>query len=496
MSDQDEQKPNLNQSTPAGTIGTHPSRSLFPIFVGTTTSNEFNTVKDPLVVIACWRMDDIRFDFSSSFVRPDSADEFMLLSVLMRAHPNAPLSLFGHADPVGEPEFNKRLSGRRAEAIYAVLVRDTARWERLYNNAEDKWGVRSIQLMLDKLGFPPGRTDGTMDAGTTTALRNFRAPGTNDAGTRQALFTAYMDAICKDINGARFVLTASDFLGRGADPDGRVDFQGCSEFNPVLMFSKVENDAYTAATDKTARDADNQPNRRVDGFLFRPGSVISPGVWPCPAAKSPTAQCQTRLYANHATRLSFQANRREHAALNNTDNDTFGCRFFDLVADRSPCLGGRNDETIKVVFQRYPGLAGSDADRGIGNVPYNLRVIGMSERTGRTAADGSIDITMPVNGTAVVDIFSTQYIVSRRDSIEALTTMQGQQRRMVMLGYQADAVDGTVDVQTDDAIQRVQADNNLDTHGEIETSAGAGFDLTTGATSAAFQSALRNWVGE
>jgi hypothetical protein len=44
-------------------------------------------------------MDDIRFEFASSFILPDAADEFTMLSVLMQAHAGSPLSLFGHADP-------------------------------------------------------------------------------------------------------------------------------------------------------------------------------------------------------------------------------------------------------------------------------------------------------------------------------------------------------------------------------------------------------------
>ena len=42
--------------------------------------------------------------------------------VLLKEHPESPLSIFGHADPVGNDEYNKGLSGRRATVIYALLI--------------------------------------------------------------------------------------------------------------------------------------------------------------------------------------------------------------------------------------------------------------------------------------------------------------------------------------------------------------------------------------
>jgi hypothetical protein len=486
MPNTDPPPPFATQSSGGGTAAAHPAADTLPVLVGPATSGEFNTIRDPLIVVACWRMDDIRFAFASSFIQPNAAEEFALLATLMSAHPNAPLSLFGHADPVGTDEYNKRLSGRRVTAVYATLTRDPAKWETIFNNSEDHWGVQSLQVMLDKLGHPPGRTDGVMDDGTQQALQAFQPGGGNNSATRLSLYSAYMDAICKDINGQDFRLTAAQFLAKGADASGKGDYQGCGEFNPVLMFSQAENQAYADASDKTERDADNQPNRRVDGFLFRPGSQIVPGHWPCPAANQATDVCRTRFFADAAVRRQFQAKRRTNAK----DHNTFACRFFDIVSDRSPCQHGRRVDTIKIVFQLYPGLAGADADRAIANAPYNLRVIGESEKNGTTAADGSIEITLPEGATAVLQAFGTQYVLARRETIEAITTMQGVQRRLAMVGFDADAVDGTVGTGTDTAILRVQADNNMNTNGE------SGFDLNSGTISTAFQNALRPWAGE
>jgi tetratricopeptide (TPR) repeat protein len=45
-----------------------------------------------------------------------------------------PLSIFGHADPVGDDDYNKKLSGRRAAAIYALIARRPDIWEDIFKN--------------------------------------------------------------------------------------------------------------------------------------------------------------------------------------------------------------------------------------------------------------------------------------------------------------------------------------------------------------------------
>jgi hypothetical protein len=71
-------------------------------------------------------------------------------------HPGATLSLFGHADPVGKDEYNKALSGRRAQAIYSMLIRKPETWEKLFHTDPkcpgDNWGQSSIETMLAAVG--------------------------------------------------------------------------------------------------------------------------------------------------------------------------------------------------------------------------------------------------------------------------------------------------------------------------------------------------------
>ena len=64
----------------------------------------------------------MRFAFDASVPDPGLAVEMENLADLMAAHPGCVLGVFGHADPVGSDDLNKHLSGRRAAAIYGLLL--------------------------------------------------------------------------------------------------------------------------------------------------------------------------------------------------------------------------------------------------------------------------------------------------------------------------------------------------------------------------------------
>ncbi|MBM3788257.1 MAG: hypothetical protein FJW30_28305 [Acidobacteria bacterium] len=315
----------------------HPGLESFPVHIATATKTEKNVLKMELVPVACWRLDDVRFQFGGSFVLPETAADFTELAGLSSRHAGAPLSVFGHADPVGDEYYNKTLSARRAEAVYAILTRDTARWESIYSNAGsgDNWGEECIRIMLTALGYEPG----TDWAPYTEAVKQFqRANGLSDDGapgaqTRAKLFPAYMDAICRRADGQPFFLTKQQFLGQGADAAGKGDFQGCSEFNPVMVFSSAELSALSADPEK--RNAENSVNRRVVVLLFRPGTTVPASRWPCGTAAESTTPCRKRFWSDAANRVANQSARREFGKT----YDTFGCRFYQRLVGDSPCEG-------------------------------------------------------------------------------------------------------------------------------------------------------------
>lgn len=324
-----------------GIVAESPARVRLPLLVAPTSSTLHNTFRPELLPVACCRLDDVRFGFESSFVRAAATSELERLSQLLAARPEAALSVFGHADPVGADDFNKALSGRRAAAVYGLLVRDVALWEILYSSplGGDDWGLPAIRMMLDALACVPGSFDLVPDATTSYALAAFQsanelpATGQADAATRARLFAAYMDRICTDGEGRPFVVPKTQFLGRGVDPEGKADYQGCGELNPVLLFSKSEQLAFSAAPDKAERNRQNAPNRRVVVYLFRPGSQVAPASWPCPRANEGPADCQKRLWSDAAARRQPADVRRDAR----TSGDTFACRFYDRLATRSPC---------------------------------------------------------------------------------------------------------------------------------------------------------------
>jgi len=345
--------------TTGGIAGSHKPVEDFALRVAPATANQFNLVRMRLIPVACWRVDDIRFDFDSSVVLPGVRDEMPLLAQLIAKHsvPDPltqvvhppPISLFGHADPVGNDDYNKSLSGRRAAAIYGLVTRRDEVWEDLYSNTGifakpvvgDKWGTRSIQLMLNEVAGPVA-VDGQNGSATRSAISDFQTqnglPADGNAGpaTRKQLFLAYMDKICVDDTGTPFTVDKVDgFLGRNQDDGGKGDFQGCSEFNPSLVFSGPENARFEKAQDKSDRNAANAPNRRVMALLFRANSVVLPEKWPCPRAKEGVAGCKKRFFSDGEDRRSRRLPDRDRTS--KEDKDTFACRFYDRLSSKSPC---------------------------------------------------------------------------------------------------------------------------------------------------------------
>jgi hypothetical protein len=300
---------------------------VLPVPVGPASENQVNTVRFPLIPVACWRLDDIRFEFDSSVVRPDARGEIQQLARLVRRHPGSPMSLFGHADPTGNDDYNKILSGRRAAAIYGMLTRNAAVWEDLFSNtglfarpaAGDRWGDKALELMLDEVQGP--------QAG--------RGRPVGPAARRQ-LFLAYMDRVSQDADRQPFKLDKrDDFLGHNQDALGKGDFQGCGEFNPVLIFSAADQARFERDSDKADRNDANAPNRRVMALLFRKGSRVEPAKWPCPRAKEGTADCKRRFWSDGESRRTRRLP-DEPRQFEKTE-DTFACRFYHRLAISSPC---------------------------------------------------------------------------------------------------------------------------------------------------------------
>lgn len=405
----------LHGTADGGVAGSSVPSGPLEIKAASATAGEFDRIRLPLIPVACWRVDDVRFEFDSSFVVPEARDEMRLLAKLIDAHtavdsmdPQAkrvpPLSIFGHADPSGQDDYNKFLSGRRAAAIYGLVTRRDEVWEDLYSNSGqfthpvqgDQWGIRSIQIMLSDL-VGPIAIDGQMGPQTSGALKEFQhanglaADGVPGPATRKQLFLRYMDSVCVDAAGRPFRLDKVEgFLARNEDPKGKGDFQGCGEFNPLLVFSQQDNARFDQAEDKSERNAANAPNRRVTILLFRPASRVIPANWPCPSALDGVAKCKARFWSDGESRRSLHlaAERKFEET-----RDTFACRFFHRLAVSSPC-----SQILRIFRIRLFDPLG----KALPGAPFLVQT-GNREVRGRADAQGDVVVRdVPVPSTCLV----------------------------------------------------------------------------------------------
>jgi hypothetical protein len=197
-----------------------------------------------------------------------------------------------------------------------------------------------------------------------------------DAGKRKALFLAYMDNLC----GPELKLEKTDFLGHGDDAGGKADFQGCSEFNPVLIVSQEEQDTFEHDKDHKARNSANASNRRVMVLIFRKGSRVAPAKWPCPRATEGVAGCRKRFWSDGEKRRS----RREpdERRLFEAEQDTFACRFYHRMAADSPCESVKPLSHISLLLRSNSGAA------PIVNAKYKIHVGRGRVLDGTTDKDG------------------------------------------------------------------------------------------------------------
>jgi len=415
--------PDMVEEDEGGIMASHPNRFTLPLLVAPSHPDKpdaINTVRHSIMAVACVKLPDEDFEFDSSFVLTGSGRGFRQLMGAISRHENCPISLFGHADPEGRAGYNKWLSERRAEAVYAVLIRDVDTWERLYSSQPargeavgDVWGDKTVKYALTALGY-----DYNEEAGEKLkdAIMRFQSAqgdpkpsGRNDATLRKAVFFQYMQLICRTKDGLPYALSKKDFLGEGGEHG---PFQGCSEFNLQVILAGEEAKAYEkrGKTGKDNRHGANADNRRVVAFLFERGTRIEPTKWPCPRAKDRARYlqgCIDHLWSDQKSRLTKQypLRRRRFGKQVRGETDrmsrpemTFGCRFYHGIAQRSPCERDMQMYAIQLLVDA-PTDARNKGDpnrfRPAANVRF-VAVLGDSAQAavvrGRTTENGMIGI--------------------------------------------------------------------------------------------------------
>jgi peptidoglycan hydrolase-like protein with peptidoglycan-binding domain len=441
--------------------GEHSDPASHPFLVAPQTEEEKNTLRPGLFPIACWKLDDIRFDFDSSFIKPEAEPDVKKLGELIKSHPKAPVSIFGHADPVGKETYNKKLSGRRAKTIYGLLTRDLALWEDLYSSPYhgDHWGPPQVVAMLGALGYTPGDKDGLLKGNESDVLKKFQSDhgltshGYINASTRKELFSGYMDKLC----GPDFKLTKSDFLARGADTDGRGDYQGCSEFNPLLILSQDEDREFSKPARHKERNAVNAPNRRVMVFLFRPGVKVIPGKWPCPKADTEAVQaCKDRFWSDAKKRLQNTSERRNYTK----DGDTLGCRFYDRLSSHSPCEQMNEYWVVRILVPSSDPLP---KRKPLANEAYTLIGTGSgAEIRGRTDNDGILRAVVRAETPSIIlQIAGTTMFLKGGALLGMPLSDMAARQRLYNLGYGDLDFDSWDDDAFTAALKKFQKDHGL-----------------------------------
>ena len=172
------------------------------------------------------------FEFGKTFLLPTAKSDLERIYETKQQRAHRRFAVFGHTDAVGSDEHNNGLSLLRAQAAYAVMIRDFAWWHERLNGssgvAEQPWGTREIQHMLQALGFYTRRVDGDYGDSTRRAARAFQSTtglpvssdGLLDQDSRRRLIEAYMDYL---VPGR---LSVDAFF---QDPGGRPAIFGCGE---------------------------------------------------------------------------------------------------------------------------------------------------------------------------------------------------------------------------------------------------------------------------
>lgn len=447
-------------SSEGGVSGKHNTPYPFEFVAAPSTEAQFNTARLRVIPVACWRVDDVRFAFNSSFITADSSPdpgevpsdiraELRHLVSIVQEHPGSPLSVFGHADPVGDDDYNKLLSGRRAMAVYSLLIANseistaTKMWR--YIASVENWGDKQREIMENFTGLPST----TQDA---------------------ELIQAYLQKLCPP----ELKLSKTDFLGRGADPSHIGDMQGCGEFNPLVLFSDEDQKKFDQAArgDRTKpeveavlmdRNARNAQNRRVLVLLFRKGSRIDPAKWPCPSVTDGPAKCRRRFWSDGEVRRSTHLSGSDRSFAET--HDTFACRFFQRISDQSPC-----ERLVKLVPLRIRLIDNrfiNNQDQPFDGLQYTLDVLDI--HFSGIAAGGVVEHLIPSTATtATLTILlkskEDQPIVFWKLNLEIapvladISTAEGAQARLNNLGFFASQqITGDLDERAVRAIQRFQA---------------------------------------
>ncbi|HYQ01121.1 MAG TPA: OmpA family protein [Polyangiaceae bacterium] len=287
---------------------------------------------------ACREIPAVTFEFGRSFFRRQGIQPLAEIAEDLTQDDGQLGWIFGHTDLSGPEQLNKRLSERRARAVFALLTHDFGLWDEMWNAKTkespwfEQWGSREMQHMLNTLSVTDDdkkalEEDGGFGNKTRQALVRFQsgdypdkpaeqaslpATGKLDTATRKELFLAYAKLVTRE----PVPLDKIAKVGSG-------QFMGCGEYNPLSLSAKDEQ------------------SRRTVVFVFDPAA--QPQAPPCVIGD--IKPCQ--------------ANFIKPAPTKDQDPPFYKCAFYKKFADCCPKLGGA-DLSHDVIVRFFMPLSEAD----------------------------------------------------------------------------------------------------------------------------------------
>lgn len=311
--------------------------------------------------LRCLELAGPHFGFDRAFVRPDGMATLKSVVAELDGGPARRAIIYGHTDTVGTDDYNKRLSERRARAVFAALTHDAAAWEEL--QAAETWGSKPVQVMLNTVNDgsqPTSPEDGNASPAFTDAVRAFQkrkdhatleVDGKVGPATRRELFLLYF---------RKHVPTpaaADRFRAFGA-----ARFMGCGEFNPFTP------------------EGTDELSRRVVVLVHEPAAEPPP----LPCAIGNVAPCRANLSPGPA----------------GSPTPHFRCQVYRDLATRCPCGQSGEGEAVIAFVDEVTGT------------PYKHRQILIEHADGRrvvheTNAEGKVVISGgKAGGYKIIEVMS------------------------------------------------------------------------------------------
>lgn len=340
------------------------------------------------------RLTGLLFELDKTLLLPKALKSVRRLGSIYKKLPGAEVLVVGHTDTSGKPAYNQTLSEERADVVAAYLEDDVDAWVKRYHVPQRAWGAREDALMLSALSDEKGPFVATPGSAPPKAsVERFQTHTNATRGT-----TLKVDGIPGDQTRTELV-RAYMAKDEATLPAGTtLVVHGCGESHPEV---------------KTGDSVALEANRRVEVFFFE--DRIDP-----PAPTKPGACTEYPAWRDGVG---------ETIDLRETMPTVLAARWEREVA------GPRAPLTLRLLDRALKACPDLEA---VVVLPGGARLFGRSDAAGLLRAE------VPAGATEVVVLFTppgeaTAVRRAVRLALPPVSDDEGARRRLVHLGYRADA---------------------------------------------------------